>query len=376
VTNSELGYLGSDNLPAKSNFQNMKGLEAVTGKSNFDISEWMILQNIEWLRKRTGFLAVLCKTAVARKMISSAWRRNIPLADARIYKIDAFSNFGASVDACLFFIKIDGKTSLMECLVYPTLESETPVSKIGFADHALVSSLEGYLQYKMIRGVNKTYTWRSGMKHDCAKVMELDRASNGLVNGLGQLVNIEEDYLYPLIKSSDIAGVKPRKHKKFVIVTQQNIGDDTRPIAISAPRTWAYLEKNRSMLSARGSIIYRNKPDFSIFGIGKYSFAPWKIAISGLYKKLTFRLFGSENSKPVFFDDTVYFLPFDKFEDAQIVLDMLNSIPAQTFLESMVFWDEKRPITVDLLKRLDIGKLDDYLKLSSCFSPVKAEAAV
>lgn len=42
VTNSELGKMLSKNLPQKSNFHGHTGLEAMTGKSNFDISEWML----------------------------------------------------------------------------------------------------------------------------------------------------------------------------------------------------------------------------------------------------------------------------------------------------------------------------------------------
>jgi predicted RNA methylase len=38
VTNAELGALGSSNLPEKSNFQNHRGIEAITGKGNLDIS--------------------------------------------------------------------------------------------------------------------------------------------------------------------------------------------------------------------------------------------------------------------------------------------------------------------------------------------------
>ena len=38
VTNAELGLLKNSNLPIKSNFQGHKGLEALTGKANFDIS--------------------------------------------------------------------------------------------------------------------------------------------------------------------------------------------------------------------------------------------------------------------------------------------------------------------------------------------------
>ena len=39
VTNSAVGSLGGANLPAKSNSQHFNGFDALTGKSNFDISE-------------------------------------------------------------------------------------------------------------------------------------------------------------------------------------------------------------------------------------------------------------------------------------------------------------------------------------------------
>ena len=42
VTNSELSAMGSENLPSKSNFDKIRGIEAITGKSNFDISEYII----------------------------------------------------------------------------------------------------------------------------------------------------------------------------------------------------------------------------------------------------------------------------------------------------------------------------------------------
>ena len=54
VTNSTLGAIGSSNLPQKSNFQNYNGLEALTGKSNFDISEWMLIKLARNARRTSG----------------------------------------------------------------------------------------------------------------------------------------------------------------------------------------------------------------------------------------------------------------------------------------------------------------------------------
>ncbi len=44
VTNSGVGAIGGTNLLSKSNFQGLNGFDAITGKSNFDISEWMLIQ--------------------------------------------------------------------------------------------------------------------------------------------------------------------------------------------------------------------------------------------------------------------------------------------------------------------------------------------
>lgn len=47
VTNSKLGSLNSANLPKKTNFKNHSGLDAMTGKGNFDIAEYITLMMID-----------------------------------------------------------------------------------------------------------------------------------------------------------------------------------------------------------------------------------------------------------------------------------------------------------------------------------------
>jgi methylase of polypeptide subunit release factors len=69
VTSSELSVLNSQNLPSKSNFQSRRGIEAITGSGNFDISEWMLLKYVYWLSEREGTIAILCKYSVARKVM-------------------------------------------------------------------------------------------------------------------------------------------------------------------------------------------------------------------------------------------------------------------------------------------------------------------
>jgi len=366
VTSSELGLLNSANLPEKSNFQNRRGIEAITGSGNFDISEWMLLQHVKWLSKREGAIALLCKYSVARKVMRQVRKESGLRFFGHIYPIDAKAYFGAAVEACLFVLTTDNGNTDYE--VYKNLDSKKPSHVIGERAGLIVSDVTTYERWKHLSGQDARYVWRSGVKHDCAKVMELERLNEAYVNGLGESVYLENDYLYPLLKSSDLGNGRTCSYRKIVLITQKTVGEDTTIIQKNAPKTWQYLANHHKQLAKRKSSIYKNKPPYSIFGIGSYTFKNWKIAISGLYKKLLFNLIGPLDGKTVVFDDTVNFLSFDTEAEAKFVFSLITSKPSLEFLKSMIFWDEKRPITTDILRRVslkfvanELEVLDQYL---------------
>ena len=363
VTNSVVGMLGGTNLPTKSNFQQLNGFDAITGKSNFDISEWMLLHLLEWLSGRVAVLAMLCKTAVARKVLRYAWSQNFQIAKSAVYSIDAVEHFGASVDACLLVCILEPGTASKECAIYPDLEALMHDSMFALCDGRLVADLDAVKIYGHLSGASPI-KWRSGVKHDCSRVMELRRKDCGnFENGLGEVVSLEPTYLYPALKSSDL--MKPRPTPpRYMLVTQRSIGEETSQIASEAPKTWDYLQLHSNHLDRRASSIYRNRPRFSVFGVGPYSFAPWKVAISGFYKHLNFRCIGPIEGKPVVFDDTCYFLPCQTEHDARTFAQLLNSQAAKGFFRSFIFWDAKRPITAQLLASLDLAMLAEEVGIS------------
>ena len=69
VTNSKLGSLNSSNLPKKSNFKNHSGLDAMTGKGNFDIAEFITLTMIETFQNMKGNLLLLVKPTVPMEIL-------------------------------------------------------------------------------------------------------------------------------------------------------------------------------------------------------------------------------------------------------------------------------------------------------------------
>jgi hypothetical protein len=363
VTNATLGGLGSENIPQKKNHAGLSGMDALTGKSNFDISEWMLLRMMDWFRNRTGTLAMLCKTAVARKVLAQGWKRAANIEDASVFRISADEHFEAAVDACLLVCRFESQALAPRALVYSSLQAHEPESRWGWYDGMLIADADAFQRNSEFvqDAADRDYVWRSGIKHDCAKVMEFRGSKSALVNGFGEQVVLESDCLYPLLKSSDIAHGRTARPRNWMLVPQTSVSADTSELRLKVPRTWDYLSSHAEALDGRKSSIYRQRPRFAVFGVGDYSFAPSKVAISGFYKRLTFTVVHAFRDDPVVFDDTVYFLACRTPEEAELVTELLNSPPAQDFFSAFVFWDAKRPITAEILSRLDLRKLARHL---------------
>lgn len=359
VTSADLGALGSSNLPTKTNFKRLSGFDAITGKGNFDVSEWMILRLLASLKERRSYcLAMLCKASVARRIMEYAARERWPITGST-YRIDAKLHFDAAVDAVLMIVAPATASAQegMRWAVYDRLEAIVPSRHMGVVDGQVYSDIAGFERTRHLEG-ECAPEWRSGMKHDCARVMELSLHDGGLTNGLGERVSLEAEFLFPLLKGSDIANGRSVS-ERFVIVPQKSLGDDTRVVRERAPRTWQYLVRHRALLDARKSSIYRGQPPFAVFGIGEYAFAPYKVAICGLYKRLAFTLVEPVDGRPVMLDDTCYFLPAASREEGQRIMDALHSESARAFFEARVFWDEKRPIGKALLQSLSLQDMLD-----------------
>lgn len=354
VTNSDLGLLGSGNHPEKSNFQGMRGVDASTGKSNFDIAECMLIRLIEELPPE-GSVAMLCKTMTARKVLRHFWKKNEGRNNTMLFNINAKAEFNVAVDACLLFT-----TGILSndriATFYSDLDTSSSSTKFGFVDGDLVSDIDEYCRFKKLDGGSPYYTWRSGIKHDASRVMEFTLDGKNLVNGFGETVDIEEDYVFPLLKSSDLGNGRTDIHRA-VLVTQHHTGYNTEEIKYKAGKTWRYLVSHKDILDDRKSAIYNGRPRFSVFGIGPYSFSPWKIAISGLYKNISFVIVPPFNGRPVMVDDTCYSIPCRSRDEAELLFSLLTSEASLGFLSSLIFTDSKRPVTIDILRRISIERL-------------------
>lgn len=362
VTNSTLSTLNSNNTPIKTNYKGLKGIDAITGFSNFDICEYMIDKIIEMQNKTDTVIAMLCKTSVARNIFKEIKRNNISFSEFEILEFDSSKTFGISASACLLYIKLS--KDYMSLNSYKVFDFDNHLKEI-----ATVSFFEGNLCNNSnckdfdFNG-SCEFEWRQGIKHDCSKIMELIFEKGKFINGYNNEVNIEDILVFPLIKSSMFKTPVLNSFEKYVIVTQHKVKEDTSYLSKLAPKTWKYLNDNKELFENRKSSIYKGAPKFSMFGIGDYSYSQYKVGVSGFYKKPMFSILYSDDKKPVMTDDTSYFICFDSYETAYVAMLILNSDKVQKFLRCIAFLDSKRPYTKKVLERFSFSKALNIISLN------------
>ena len=374
VTSSEIASTRGSNLPTKTNRKGLRGIDAITGSSNFDIAETIIVRLLGAVDDAPVTLAMLCKPLVARNVVAHALSQTWPLTRASMKRIDAKRWFGASTDACLFIAELSpGATATNVIQVFDSVADTEPnqilefMGGSEFADTSYVGAARALTGQSPIE-------WRQGVKHDCADVMELKVGVSGeFLNQGGGTVDIEPEYVFPLLKGSDLHNGRDRD--LAVVVTQRKVGDPTAPLARSAPRLWSYLTSQGDLLDARRSRTYEGKPRFSMFGVGPYSFAPFKVAIASLYREIRPRLVLPKRGRPVMLDDTCYFLPCWSLEEACVVTALLKQPLANEFFRAMAKPDSKRVVTKKILQRLDLIALAQAIGDHRLSQAAAAEAA-
>ena len=102
ATNSNLAF----NLPKKTNFKDLRGIEALTGSSNFDICEYIILKLLDEYKHTNSTICMLCKTSVARNVLLEMSRNHIAYQKVEILNFNSNKIFGISASACIFVMKL------------------------------------------------------------------------------------------------------------------------------------------------------------------------------------------------------------------------------------------------------------------------------
>jgi hypothetical protein len=110
------------------------------------------------------------------------------------------------------------------------------------------------------------------------------------------------------------------------------------------PKAHAYLKRFQEILAARKTQAVRHLVErgafYSIFGVGRYTLAPWKVTWAEVGNEADAAVVGSANvsttKKPVIPDHTCVFVDFNRREEAHFVCAAINSSPARLAIRNYI----------------------------------------
>ncbi|ELZ34410.1 type i restriction-modification system methyltransferase subunit [Halogeometricum pallidum JCM 14848] len=177
------------------------------------------------------------------------------------------------------------------------------------------------------------YRIRHGVKDDAKAVYALDRETI-------EAHDIEPDHVYPYLKSKHVVKYGLFGHDRHLVPQRLAGEDNEEALRREAPNTYAYLDANRERLESRGSSWFDGGPFYSLFGLGPYTWADYKVVWCRLGYKPHFAVVSTVEDpllgeKPVVPGDHCMFVGTDDEREAHYLCGLLNSAPYQRCLRDI-----------------------------------------
>ena len=178
-----------------------------------------------------------------------------------------------------------------------------------------------------------SYRIRHGVKDDAKAVYGLDRDTI-------ERRELESTHVYPYLKSKHIVKYGLFGHD-LQLVPQRSLKEENEAeLRRDAPSTYAYLEDHRDRLLDRSSSWFDDGPFYSLFGLGPYTWADYKVVWCRLGFKPHFAVVSTVSDptvgeKTVVPGDHCMFVGTDDEREAHYLCALLNSAPYQRSLRDI-----------------------------------------
>jgi hypothetical protein len=157
---------------------------------------------------------------------------------------------------------------------------------------------------------------------------------------------LEDFFLYPLIKSQHVE--KWRINGYIYTLQMQDpvkrIGYDEHWVKVNFPKTYAHLKRFENVLRKRSSSVVRQLmkrgPFYSMYAVGEYTYAPYKVVWSRMGNRLTACVVSFADDhilgrKIILPENVLAFIPTDNEDEAHYLCAILNSSIADLILRSI-----------------------------------------
>jgi SAM-dependent methyltransferase len=152
---------------------------------------------------------------------------------------------------------------------------------------------------------------------------------------------IEEDLIFPLLRGENLKAWKSTPEYYILLphdLSNPSKGIPAGKIKIDFFKAYAYLKRFEDLLKNRPSSIIRSlikhEPFYSIYGVGAYTFKPYKVVWREQASVLTCAVVAKKDGKIIIPDHKLMFCSFDNSEAAHYLCACLNSSPSQFIVKS------------------------------------------
>lgn len=158
---------------------------------------------------------------------------------------------------------------------------------------------------------------------------------------------VESELVFPLIKGAgNIRAFQATLDARCILLPNRGIHslEPEEKFAARYRLAYEYFRRYQDLLARRST--YRTRmlphgaPFYAVYNVGPYTFKPWKVVWAEVAGSLQATVMGRASLphtgqiKPVVPDHKVYFVAFDREEEAHFVCALLNSRQVRTFVNS------------------------------------------
>ncbi|MCX8139805.1 MAG: SAM-dependent methyltransferase [Gemmataceae bacterium] len=200
-------------------------------------------------------------------------------------------------------------------------------------------------------------------------------------------VEMEPDLLYPLVRGRDVQRWLAQP-SAYLLMTQDpklRRGLDPKIMQSRYPKTWAYLKRFEAVLRERsgfkryftrkqGKQVIETGPFYSIFNVGDYTFAPWKVVWPNMGDRIVAAVISEQDGKPITPQHIVTILPTEDQAEAFYIAATVNSIPFQFAAHAYSQAGGKSFGTPEILEKILVPRFDRQSSLHVQLSTLSRHA--
>lgn len=150
---------------------------------------------------------------------------------------------------------------------------------------------------------------------------------------------VEPDLVYPLLRAANVRRWRAEPEFRILVTHKPDMRLKAIPedeMQNEYPKTFAYLKRFESMLRNRPAFkryFKKDAPFYSIFDIGEYTFARWKVAWTRI-GKVEAAVAGPVEGRPCIPQETVTLVDCDSEDEAHFLAAVVNAAPFQFAVSS------------------------------------------